>query len=80
MSTQGQPQTPPPTTGLAPNSHCPRCGGDFRCGAVGGDAHCDCFGTRLTDALRQQLARDYPQGCLCMGCLRELIRLSASSA
>ena len=48
---------------------CPRCGGGFECGANAG--HCACFGIRLTDALRAELAARY-SGCLCLQCLREL--------
>jgi len=59
--------TPPPTT---PDT-CPRCGGGFACGANAG--HCDCFGIRLGEPLRVQLARDYPGQCLCLRCLRELV-------
>ena len=50
---------------------CPRCGGGFECGANAG--HCDCFGIRLTDALREQLSRAYPDHCLCMRCLRDVM-------
>jgi hypothetical protein len=50
---------------------CPRCGGGFECGANAG--HCDCFGIRLTEPLRAQLAHDYPGQCLCLRCLRELV-------
>ncbi|MFT7776190.1 cysteine-rich CWC family protein [Roseateles sp.] len=49
---------------------CPRCGGDFACGVNAG--HCACFGIRLTDALRDELAANY-RGCLCLPCLNELI-------
>jgi hypothetical protein len=53
---------------------CPRCGGGFECGASSGPAgHCDCFGIRLSEPLRERLARDYPGQCLCLRCLRELI-------
>jgi len=51
------------------NAACPRCGGSFRCGAQ--DRACDCFGARLDDALRRQLAEQY-SSCLCMSCLTEL--------
>lgn len=50
---------------------CPRCGGGFECGVNAG--HCDCFGIRLTDALRAELAAHYPDRCLCMRCLRDVM-------
>jgi hypothetical protein len=53
---------------------CPRCGGGFECGVNAG--HCDCFGIRLTERLRVQLAEQY-SGCLCLPCLRELIKADA---
>ena len=53
---------------------CPRCGGGFECGANAG--RCDCFGIRLTDRLRVELAARY-SGCLCLRCLRELIEADA---
>lgn len=49
---------------------CPRCGGGFECGVQAG--HCACFGIRLNERLRAELAARY-SGCLCMPCLRELI-------
>ena len=56
---------------------CPRCGGGFECGANAG--HCDCFGIRLTDALRADLAARY-SGCLCLRCLRDLMDADARRA
>ena len=53
---------------------CPRCGGGFECGANAG--HCACFGIRLTEGLRAELAARY-SGCLCLRCLRELIEADA---
>jgi hypothetical protein len=53
---------------------CPRCGGGFECGANAG--HCACFGIRLTERLRVQVAEQY-SGCLCLPCLRELIEADA---
>ncbi len=50
---------------------CPRCGGGFECGVNAG--HCACFGIRLTDTLRADLAARYADRCLCLRCLRELI-------
>lgn len=54
------------------DARCPRCGGGFECGVAAG--HCDCFGIRLSDRLREQLLQDYPGQCLCLPCLRELIQ------
>lgn len=61
-------------SGPRPDARCPRCGGGFECGANAG--HCDCFGIRLTEKLRLQLAEQY-SGCLCLRCLRELIDADA---
>ncbi len=58
-------------SGVPLATSCPRCGGGFECGANAGQ--CDCFGIRLTEPLRAQLAHDYPGQCLCLRCLRELI-------
>jgi Cysteine-rich CWC len=56
---------------------CPRCAGGFECGASSGPAgHCACFGIRLDNGLRAELAQRYPGRCLCLGCLRELSELS----
>lgn len=52
------------------DASCPRCGGGFECGAAAG--HCDCFGIRLTEALRVELAARY-SSCLCLRCLREVM-------
>lgn len=56
---------------------CPRCGGGFECGVNAG--HCHCFGIRLTDPLRAELAARY-SGCLCLRCLRELMEAGAPPA
>ncbi|RZL39937.1 MAG: hypothetical protein EOP35_02450 [Rubrivivax sp.] len=57
---------------------CPRCSGGFECGASSGPAgHCACFDIRLTDGLRAQLAERYPDRCLCLRCLRELMEADA---
>jgi ribosomal protein L34E len=53
----------------AVNARCPRCGGEFHCGA--GEARCDCFEIQLDEAQRARLAREFC-GCLCLRCLREL--------
>ena len=52
------------------DTNCPRCGGGFECGVQAG--HCACFGIRLNERLRTELAGQY-SGCLCLPCLRELI-------
>lgn len=56
------------------DARCPRCGGGFECGFQAG--HCACFGIRLTERLRVQLAERY-SGCLCLPCLRALIEADA---
>jgi hypothetical protein len=61
-------------SGAMLDANCPRCGGGFECGVNAG--HCDCFGIRLTDRLRAELAERY-SGCLCLRCLRELIEADA---
>lgn len=65
----------PTRTGPLLDASCPRCGGGFECGANTG--HCACFGLRLTDALRTELAARYPGRCLCLRCLRELMAADA---
>lgn len=61
-------------SGALPDASCPRCGGGFECGASSGPGgHCDCFGIRLTEHLRAELAARYPDRCLCLRCLRELV-------
>ena len=57
---------------------CPRCGGGFARGADTG--HCDCFGIRLGDAQRAELAARYPDRCLCLRCLRELTAADAEAS
>lgn len=64
-------------TGQPVDARCPRCGGGFECGADAG--HCDCFGIRLTERLREQLAQRYPDRCLCLRCLRELVEADAAT-
>lgn len=59
-------------------SRCPRCGGGFECGVNAG--HCACFGIRLSDALRDELAARYPGQCLCLRCLGELLDADARGA
>lgn len=57
------------------DARCPRCGGGFECGFQAG--HCACFGIRLSERLRQQLADQY-RTCVCMACLRELMEADGS--
>lgn len=61
-------------SGAMLDASCPRCGGGFECGVNAG--RCDCFGIRLTDRLRAELAERY-SGCLCLRCLRELVDADA---
>lgn len=58
------------------NERCPRCGGDFHCGAR--EERCECFELMLAEALRRELAQRYER-CLCLPCLRELAALSKSA-
>ena len=55
---------------LPDNGACPRCGKGFHCGV--NDGHCACFGLRLPEALKAQLAAQYPGQCLCLPCLSAL--------
>ena len=59
-------------TPLPDNAACPRCGGAFHCGA--GEGWCACFGTRLGEALKRELAARWPGQCLCLRCVAELAR------
>jgi hypothetical protein len=52
--------------------HCPRCGGAFHCG-VADPGPCPCTTIELDAALRADLRARYT-GCLCLPCLRELVR------
>ena len=61
--------TPPP---LPDNTACPRCGGGFHCGVE--DGWCACFGTRLGEEVKRDLAARWPGQCLCLKCLAELAR------
>ncbi|WP_431101743.1 cysteine-rich CWC family protein [Roseateles noduli] len=54
------------------NTACPRCGGGFHCGVD--DGWCACFGTRLGEGLKRELAARWPDQCLCLRCLTELAR------
>lgn len=60
------------------NAACPRCGGEFRCGAK--DQTCACFELKLGEALRQQLKSQYGgSDCLCVACLSELQQAARSA-
>lgn len=61
---------PRPGMPAAGDLHCPRCGGEFHCGA-GDPGPCACTTLRLSPELRAELAGRF-QGCLCLACLREL--------
>lgn len=63
---------------LPPDTACPRCGGGFHCGVD--DGHCACFGLRLGEDLKRELAERYPGQCLCLACLRELSGVAAPAA
>lgn len=64
-------------SGAMLDTRCPRCGGGFECGVNAG--RCDCFGIRLTERLRTELAARYPDRCLCLRCLRELADVEADA-
>ena len=61
-----------PTDASMPVDRCPRCGGAFRCGANDA-APCACTELTLAPALLARLREEF-EGCLCLGCLRELAR------
>mgnify|MGYP003433725510 FL=1 len=52
---------------------CPRCGGDFHCGAANPGAPCTCKAVAL-DAPTLAALRERYTGCLCVACLREIQR------
>ncbi|WP_431050216.1 cysteine-rich CWC family protein [Roseateles sp. L2-2] len=60
------------STASAIDTACPRCGGGFHCGV--NDGWCACFGTRLGEGLKRELAARWPDQCLCLRCLGELAR------
>ncbi|MDH0866850.1 cysteine-rich CWC family protein [Mitsuaria sp. GD03876] len=64
--------TAPATPVPLDNTACPRCGGGFHCGVE--DGWCACFGTRLGEDLKRELAARWPDRCLCLRCLAELAR------
>jgi hypothetical protein len=51
---------------------CPRCGGTFACG-MGQPGPCACTTLTLTPELLARLRSQF-SGCLCLACLRELLR------
>jgi hypothetical protein len=59
------------TVPLPANVRCARCGGPFRCG-VADPGPCPCTNLVLPPALLAQIARQYPEGCLCLDCLQVL--------
>jgi hypothetical protein len=68
---QPAPAAPPPPARPALRAiACPRCGGDFRCGAAG-PGPCACSGLTLTPALQAALRARWDD-CLCLDCLRTL--------
>lgn len=52
---------------------CPRCGGDFHCGAADPSTPCACKAVALDAATLAALRQRYA-GCLCMTCLRDVQR------
>jgi hypothetical protein len=52
-------------------AQCPRCGGDFGCGALRLDQPCPCSTVTLAPAL-QALLRQRWSSCLCLACLGAL--------
>ena len=52
---------------------CPRCGGDFHCGAADLTVPCACKAVAL-DARTLAALRARYEGCLCVACLREIQR------
>jgi putative acetyltransferase len=63
-----------PATG-ANDARCPRCGGQFHCGATD-PARCACTNVALP-ALTLERLRDRYAGCLCLVCLRDVQRSAA---
>jgi hypothetical protein len=53
---------------VQPAAHCPRCGGDNKCGYAG-DLPCWC----ATEFSSVMALPKQPQGCYCRRCLTELI-------
>ncbi len=54
-------------------ARCPRCGGDFACGAADLRAPCACKAVAL-DAPTLAALRERYAGCLCVACLRDIQR------
>ena len=59
------------------DARCPRCGQAFCCG-LSAPGPCECTTVALSAALQARLRAQF-QGCLCMECLRELIRAEADA-
>jgi len=60
------------------DDRCPRCGGDFHCGANDAAA-CACTTIALNATMLAALRQRFT-GCLCLGCLREIQREGLSVA
>jgi Cysteine-rich CWC len=54
-------------------ARCPRCGGDFQCGAADPGTLCACKAVAL-DAPTLAALRERYAGCLCVACLRDIQR------
>jgi Cysteine-rich CWC len=54
-------------------ARCPRCGGDFQCGAADPATLCACKAVALDEPTLAAL-RERHAGCLCVGCLRDVQR------
>ena len=52
---------------------CPRCGGEFHCGAGEPSTPCACKAVALDEPTLAALRERY-SGCLCVACLREIQR------
>ena len=60
-------------------ARCPRCGGDFHCGAADPSAPCDCKSITL-DAQTLASLRERYVSCLCVACLSDIQRGSSPAA
>jgi Cysteine-rich CWC len=55
------------------DARCPRCGGEFHCGAADPSVPCACKAIAL-DVPTLAALRERYASCLCMACLREIQR------